>query len=374
MQLTALSSSPVDMSELIDERSKKRSLSERKNKSLQWRSGRFTAEEISMVKAAVDSWASESGLPPEDAKDQLRWAKDNGVRGWCSIAERSGLMFRKIEAIRACALRHVLHSEKTRTGRWSEEETAEFKNLQQIHGDRSWKAIAKELGRTLEEVQNKGKSLRSGSLGYAALADSTINKVPPRKKTKKTDNFSVEECKLVNTVRNLSDNGILIHDIPWVEVSEQMTGATDRSEYFRVLWRDRLFSRITKQLEAEGLSNRLADQAIVYYILRAIHGKLDNPFPAVDLESVPWNRASPFWPRNMAQSRIKVLLTQIGRTDGDFKEAIEALADHVDMPSSNKECKQIAKRYFQAVQSKLHQIADSATQQPALQSSTSIDI
>ena len=358
---------------MSDSRAHKRTLAERKNPSLVWRKGRFSPDEIASVKSAVGEWArTDSGLPTGDALEQLLWAKDNGLKAWGVIALKSGLIFRKIEAIRACALRHCLTRKSER--RWTQEETETFRMLQNAHGQRAWKAIAKEMGKTVEEVQNKGRAMQSRVVHSAALRDAEASNEscradtePRAKKSRKSGlvyqtklkDFEPADFDLVAAIKSLSSFGVMVHDVPWSEVATLVGGL---KEVLRHRWLT-IFNRVIASLTSdEGpLSDSQIDRAILFNMKRAVNGKLSD-FPAVDFESMPWNKVCPFLPGSIAQSRARMLLRRAGATtEEEFETVLTRTAELCGVAESKSKGKELVKLCFNKVQEKLVEIAEGST-------------
>jgi hypothetical protein len=144
-----------------DIRALKRTKAESKADWLVWRKGRFSPNEVQAIQSGLESWVNEvceeKNISRDEALESLKWAKENRMKAWCDIATRSSLPERKIGSIRHCVLRRMLGGSEL--SRWSKEQTAEFLRLQGVYGPRAWKQIAKETGRTLEDVTNKGRQI-----------------------------------------------------------------------------------------------------------------------------------------------------------------------------------------------------------------------
>ena len=308
---------------MSDSRMHKRTLAERKDTFLTWRQGKFSAEEISKVEQAIAEWQRDKNLSRAEAADQLRWARDSGVRAWCDIAHKSGLIFRKIQSIRTCALRHCLSERR----KWTAEENAEFKNLQETLGATSWKAIAQELGRTLEEVQNKGKSFRASALKKKAV-------LPDDHEMKSAhSNSSTDFCDIaaavVESCTDLKSQLIGIHGISWATVSQLLTGSTSFSEILRHKWRIALTREIDALIKQEQLAEQI-DQFIIWKVYLATKGLVDNQAcPAEDFEGVPWIEICPFFPVHVSRGKLRDLLARFPARE-NFTKTVKQIAKTLD--------------------------------------------
>ena len=310
----------------------KRTLAERKQVNLTWRQGKFSAEEISKVAQAISEWQHEKNLSATEAADQLRWAKDSGVRAWCDIAHKSGLIFRKIQSIRTCALRHCLSERK----KWTPEENLEFVRLQQTLGATSWKAIAQELGRTVEEVQNKGKQFRSLGLNRNPLknqpSDEALNSEPAALST----DFCDIAAAIVQVCVSHESQLIGIHGIPWPTISQFLTGSGSLSEFYRHKWRASFTREIEALIRAEQISEKI-DQFLIWHLYLATKGLLENqPCLAEDFAGVPWQLVCPFFPPSVSQSKLKDILARYPARES-FTKTVKTIAKTLNATSETED-------------------------------------
>jgi len=308
-----------------DPRSVKRSLGERKQPNLIWRQGKFSEEEIRLIRDAVVEWQHEKGLSWEETVDQLRWAKDSGIKAWGDIAHKSTLIFRKIESIRSCTLRHCLGPKKA----WSAQEAAEMVKLQNLLGENKWKAIAQELGRTIEEVQNKGKSL---------------------KRTPEKPDFL--DADIVAAIQETSDSSIPIHGVSWSQVSLTLTGSSSFSEIFRDRWRKNIFRKVVKNLLP---IKHIIDKVLLWKVRLATRGDLEDKIPSEDFDALPWAQICPFFPSAVAQRRVQKLLEGVPGQKS-FRKTVKRACENFEFENIEEDSEDI----FSAVQTILADLADTS--------------
>ena len=307
-----------------DVRALKRMKSESKADWLVWRKGKFSSNELQAMKEALESYVeetcTESGNSRDEVLENLKWAKEKGVKAWCDIATRCSLPDRKIGAIRHSILRRLLPgSEMTK---WTEEQTNQFIKLQEVYGPRAWKQLAQETGRTLEQVTNKGRQ----------LAQAAKNRQPtstrfPREEVFRTNlgnllrkeadlyefNAIRADCKLVALVRRYAASGgdlTSVHSIPSTRIAKKLNTSQDA---VRFRWHHDIVPEIEKRVRISLADESIMNDFLILQARRGCKGTLtdvegNEVFPIVDWNSIDWAAIMPMWSQTVTERRLTHIL------------------------------------------------------------------
>jgi hypothetical protein len=318
------------MKEYVEDiRALKRTKSESKADWLVWRKGRFSPNEVQAIQSGLESWVDEiceeKNISRDEALESLKWAKENGMKAWCDIATRSSLPERKIGSIRHCVLRRMLGGSEL--SKWSKEQTAEFLRLQGVYGARAWKQIAKETGRTLEDVTNKGRQIeqvlskksekkvsRFGKaetlrVKLAQLVKDELEAIPSYEYT-----AIRSDCILVALVRRYvcsSERGLeSIHGLPISKISKKLNTTPLQ---VRHRWHHCVMPEIVKRATLKLQDGDKMDKFLLLQARRACKGLLTDSFgiqlfASYDWNGLPWQLLMPLWPQGVTESRLQNLL------------------------------------------------------------------
>lgn len=355
-----------------DLRSFNRTLSESKAKWLLWRRGKFSPSEISAIKRGLDSWVAETCSKENRARDQvlesLKWARENNVRAWCDIATRSSLPDRKVTTIRRCILRRMLPGSET--DRWTQAQTEQFRQLQLVHGPRSWKAIAQETGRTLEDVVNKGR------LMLQANPLSRTNRKYAREEAlrRRMERLASEEayestasrsdCMIASCVRECiapDCNFTTMYNVPWPQIAARLSASPDE---VRLRWHTCVLPDIVR-----SVSRSLGDEAIMnaYLILRAhmaCRGKLTDEtnmqiYPASDWYSMQFKYLIPLWPTHVTETRMRLVLRSVRNSDSlPLPDVIRTVYRSCRQSYTKSDMCAAAERHFDQINRTINALAD----------------
>jgi hypothetical protein len=362
-----------------DIRTFKRTKLEAKASWLVWRKGKFSPIEISSLRAGLEGWVNdycaESGVSRDEALESLKWAKDHKMTAWCDIATRAALPDRKIGAIRHCVLRRMLSgSEKSR---WTEEETAEFKRLQEVYGPHAWKQIAQETGRTLEDVANKGRQLEEAAKGgrvTTRFAKIDMLRVKLAKLVREGDEANPYElaairsdCQLVAHLRRLVCNSgsfedlISIHEMPSGRLADTMDS---KCMTIRMRWHQHIVPSVIRRVHSRLDDQDVMNTFLILQLRRACRGKLVDSagvqvFPCHDWFSIDWKHLMPFWPQGLTETRTRHILR--GEQRFEFRslpEVVEQIAKVLLCNRSKSDVNKAAIKHFDEIRSILNIIAD----------------
>jgi Myb-like DNA-binding domain len=339
---------------MADPRLEKRTTIQYKDKTLGWKKGMFSALEQDNLKQAVEAWISEQPFGREEALEKLRWAKDFKMHGvWSNIAHKSQLIHRNVDSLRKAAIRFFVKEKPNDS--WTVEEKEEFVKLQGIYGINSWKAIAKELHRSVEETQRMGKRLASKRV--------PVNKDAFKQKFligNEGDSYSQAVCTIFAAIRDVyggqQSTKIPLFDISWPVVLTHMSLPLD----FRNKINDIFYSackRVAKSIDEELTTK--AERAMMYSLYLLVTGKSTSEEDKMqiiveDIESIPWKNVAPFWTSGISRQHATVLLQKHKKSEDfyemviDCKKALRLVEE--DLPGATE--------YEREFQAKLKAIAD----------------
>jgi hypothetical protein len=360
-----------------DIRALKRTKMEVFGKNLIWRRGAFSQSELVAIKNGLESWVSEAcgenNWTREEALESLKWARDHKVTAWCDIATRCSLPQRKIGSIAHCIQRRMLPGSEV--DRWSDEQTAEFKRLQEIHGERAWKKIAQETGRTLEDVVNKGRQMR----------DSEIRKRPLSGKLRREDSLRIKlatmikngmnavpfeayasefDCRLVALVRKyMCPDGefVNIHKIPTSRIAGKLNAA---QTHVRERWHHDILPAIVQRVVHKLGDEDIIDAFLTLRLRKACRGTLVNVegeliFPCCDWTGIDWPSLMPMWPQTVTQNRLRHVMRVQPKFDlAPLPDVTESAVKTVLGSWSKREILEAARTHMEELRKTLNIIAD----------------
>jgi hypothetical protein len=315
------------MSEYVDDiREFRRTKLESKASWLDWRKGKFSKDEITLIQRGLEVWlhqcCAENGFTKDEALSKLKWARDNKLSVWCDIAHFCALPKRKIGSIRHCILRNFLAGSEM--SRWSKEQTAEFKRLQSIYGPRAWKDIASETGRTLEDVVNKGRQLASVAKSKSAKAVRFSRVDVARLKIQKLLRNDAEanpyelqairpDCKLVSLIRKYHFPSGDIDDVYYIPASKIARKLHSAQTVVRSRWHRDILRCVVNRVSTKLGDHELMDSYLVLRAHRACRGKLtdihgNTVHTAYDWDSLNLQAIAPVWPHELTKNRLTSLL------------------------------------------------------------------
>jgi hypothetical protein len=315
------------MSEYTEDiRQFRRTKQERKADWLDWRKGKFSQDELASVKQGLEIWLEETcdkeNCNREEALTKLKWARDNKVTAWCEVAHHSSLPKRKIGSIRHCVLRNFLAGSEM--SRWSAEETAEFRRLQTIYGPRSWKDIAMDTGRTLEDVINKGRQLASvgksksnKSLRFSRCDVTRIKLKKLLQDEHATSPYELQairsDCKLVCLIRKYHFPSGDLHDVYYIPAAKIARKLNSAQSVVRVRWHRDILPSVVSSVTLRLDDQQLLDAYLVLRAHRACKGKLTDIegnvlHTAYDWDSLDLQALVPLWPHDVTKNRLSATL------------------------------------------------------------------
>lgn len=359
-----------------DIRALRRSKKEDKVPWLVWRKGKFSPEELAAIRRGLDEYVSETctgnNSSREEVLENLKWARENKLRVWCNLATRCSLPDRKIGSIRHCILRRMLPGCEVK--RWSKEQTLNFARLQELYGERAWKQIAKETGRTLEDVINKGRDMARSKRAAQKPTRFTTNdtlRVKLARLVKAGDDANLYEfnaiapdCKLVALVRRYfcpDGNYNTIHEIPSGRIADKL-GTIQNAVRFR--WHHFILPNVISRVNIKLGNEELVSAFLVLQARRACKGKLvdiegKEAIPAYDMNGVPWRALMPLWPQGVSETRLTSML----RNDPKFgikafPDVVKSATRTVLLANDKEAIIAAAMEHFDEIRSILNAIAD----------------
>lgn len=366
------------MSDYVEDiRAFKRMKSESKADWLVWRKGRFSPNEIESIRSGLESWVGEvcekKNISREEALESLKWARENKMKAWCDIATRCSLPERKIGAIRHCALRRMLGGSEV--DRWTKDQTAEFVRLQEVYGLRAWKHIAKDTGRTLEDVANKGRQMEEASrrpgtritrFGKAEILRMKLAQLIKQGEDENPYEYSAirSDCKLVALVRrHVCPDGQLvnIHGLPVTKVCQALDSTAFQ---VRVRWHHAVLPEIVKRASIKLQDTDDMNQFLLLQTRKACKGTLTDAdgrevYPSYDWHGLPWSHLMPLWPQTLSEARLRVIL----RRDAKFgisslPEVVRDAYKFIIADRKKQDIISAAERHFEEIRRLFNMIAD----------------
>ena len=344
---------------------------------LDWRKGRFSQDEMASIKRGLDAWltesCAESGYTKEETLSKLKWARDNKISAWCDIALHCSLPKRKIGSIRHCILRNFLAGSEL--GRWSKQQTEEFKRLQSIYGPRAWKEIALDTGRTLENVVNKGRQLASvsKSKNVKSVRFSRVDVVRLKMQNLLRDDAIANpyelqairpECKLVSLIRKYHFPSGDINDVYYIPASKIARKLHTSQTLVRSRWHRDILPCVISQISTRLCDKDFMDAYIVLRAHRACKGKLtdvdgNTVHPAYDWESLNIQAIAPLWPYEVTKTRLTSILKAHPRYSmSPLPQVIESVRDLLLKSHSREQIFQYASNHFTEFRRMINVIAD----------------